>query len=301
MTDFKPMLAGKAKPEKLKFPLLVQPKLDGIRASVVDGKLLTRTLKEVPNRFIFNLLSRPEFEGLDGELIVGTPTALDCYRQTASGVMRESREPDYTYWVFDVWNSDKIYLDRFSELMERYGWFQPEARIQLVQPIMALDADDLAQHESKLVALGYEGAILRASDGLYKFGRGSVTKGDLLKLKRFEDSEAEILSVEEELHNANEATTNALGRTERSSHKANKIGKGTLGKMNVRDLHTGVEFSIGSGFDAAERADLWAARDQLPGKVAKYKHFPIGVKDKPRHSVFLGFREKGDMPDAAQV
>src|SRR6201984_1758025 len=103
MTAFKPMLAGKLDPAKLQFPVIIQPKLDGIRATVVGGKLLTRTLKEVPNRHIFNLLSKSEYEGLDGELIVGSPVADDCYRTTVSGVMSSDGEPDFTYNVFDLW------------------------------------------------------------------------------------------------------------------------------------------------------------------------------------------------------
>jgi len=31
------------------------------------------------------------------------------------------------------------------------------------------------------------------------------------------------------------------------------------------------------------------------GKILKYKYFDIGVKDAPRHPVFLGMRPKSDM------
>ena len=56
---------------------------------------------------------------------------------------------------------------------------------------------------------------------------------------------------------------------------------------------TGVEFEIGTGFTAAEREALWLAPPI--GKIVKYKFFPVGVKDRPRHPVFLGFREAEDM------
>ena len=32
-------------------------------------------------------------------------------------------------------------------------------------------------------------------------------------------------------------------------------------------------------------------RKGFTGRVAKVKSFPIGVKDKPRHPVFLGWRD----------
>jgi DNA ligase-1 len=35
-------------------------------------------------------------------------------------------------------------------------------------------------------------------------------------------------------------------------------------------------------------------RNGAIGKLVKYKYFAIGVKDAPRHPVFLGFRSKLD-------
>ena len=52
---------------------------------------------------------------------------------------------------------------------------------------------------------------------------------------------------------------------------------------------------IGTGFDAADRDDLWAEQDKLMGRIVKYKSFPVGVKDAPRHPVWLGFRHPDDM------
>ena len=109
------------------------------------------------------------------------------------------------------------------------------------------------------------------------------------------DSDAEVLSAFELEHNENEAKTNALGRTERSTAKAGKVLSGLMGGLNVRDCVTGVEFAIGTGFDANDRKVLWEQRDTLPGKLLKYKFFPSGSKDKPRHPVFLDWRSKEDM------
>ncbi len=301
MTDFKPMLACKADLSKLSYPLYVQPKLDGIRASVVNGRLVTRTLKAVPNAEIKAALSRPEFEGLDGELIVGDPTAADCYRRTSSFVMAGNKtgEP-WTFCAFDRWNSSLGFAGRYLTLVEWHGRAvaNGDVPIQIVPTFKAEDADALAKLEASLVAEGHEGAILRAPHAPYKFGRASKTRAELIKVKRFEDAEAEIIGVYEEQHNANVAVRNALGRTERSTAQAGKVGKGTLGGFYLRDLETGVEFKCGTGFDAAERADLWQewhAGTLKPGTFVKYKSFKIGVKEKPRHPVFLGFRSKEDM------
>jgi hypothetical protein len=73
--------------------------------------------------------------------------------------------------------------------------------------------------------------MLRDPNGPYKFGRSTRKEGYLLKLKRFCDSEAEVIGVVELMHNGNEAKTNALGRTERSTRKAGKTGMGVLGAL----------------------------------------------------------------------
>lgn len=289
---FKPMLAHSKSPdpEKLAYPVLVQPKLDGIRAFIREGKLLSRTLKPIPNREIRMALEGISFEGLDGELIVGDPTADDCYRRTCSFVMSESKtgEP-WTFFVFDKHDFDGPVEDRIAAITS----YASRPNIQPVTTMSAGGADELAELEATYLAEGYEGGIIRTLGSAYKRGR-SGKAGPLLKLKRYIDYEAEVVGVVEELHNGNEAKTNELGRTERSSHAENKTGKGTLGALTVRALngpHEGVEFKVGTGLTAAARASFWENRASLIGKVAKIKSFPVGTKDRPRHPVWLGWRD----------
>lgn len=97
------------------------------------------------------------------------------------------------------------------------------------------------------------------------------------------------------MHNDNEATTNELGHTARSGHQSGLRPANTLGALVVRDVESGVEFRIGTGFDQADRDSLWRAEGGVLGRIVKYKFFPVGVKEKPRHPVFLGFRDKRDM------
>lgn len=304
MTGFKPMLA--AVPAKIKYPIAVQAKLDGIRCSIVNGRPLSRTLKDIPNAEIRIVLSRPEFEGLDGELIVGSPTAPDCYRKTASFVMSESKTgADWHFYVFDIWNLSTRFEARFNDLARVVAHEQDRpmgafSRLRLVKAAWVYKAEELEELEASYVERGHEGVIIRDPNGLYKFGRASATKGELLKLKRYSDFEAEVIGVYEEQHNANRAMTNLLGRTERSSAAAGKVGKGTLGGLILR-RDDGVEFRCGSGFNAAERALIWheanhlfnleTGQPDIIGRFAKVKSFPVGEKDKPRHPVFLGFRD----------
>ena len=281
------MLASPADLNAVRYPIFASPKLDGIRASVVGGKLLSRTLKEIPSRHIFNILSQREFEGLDGELIVGSATSKTCYRDTVSGVMADNKTPDFTYHVFDQWNATGTFAVRRADLQYR---ITHDCMSRVFHQLL-LSRQMLDDYEATQVALGYEGVMLADPEAKYKFGRATTKGGELLKVKRFEDSEAVVLGMIEEQHNGNEAETNELGRTKRSSAKDGKTGKGSMGTLHVRDWKTGVEFHVGTGFTAADRATMW---ERPPiGQTVKYKFFPVGVKDKPRHPVFLGFRPLG--------
>ncbi|WP_025915542.1 ATP-dependent DNA ligase [Herminiimonas sp. CN] len=290
--SFKPMLAKEYDPAKLIFPCYASPKLDGIRASVVGGKLLSRSLKPIPNKHVYNLLSDKRFEGFDGELIVGDVTALNVFSNTTSHVMSHDKVFDFTYFVFDLHDCEMGFDVRYARLCRRehHG-----VNIVLLPQTRIHNEAGLAEYEAAQVEAGYEGVILRKIDGLYKYGRSTVNEGYLLKVKRFTDGEATIIGFEEQMKNDNEKTVNELGRSKRSSHQENKHGKGTLGALIVRDLVTDVAFNIGTGLDDAIRADIWAKREEHHGLVVKYKSFEVGVKDKPRHPVFLGFRDGRDM------
>jgi DNA ligase-1 len=261
---------------------------------VKGGRLLSRSLKPIPNIYIQTLLSKAGYEGLDGELIVGSPTAKDCYTKTVSHVMAiEKHSFNFKFFVFDKHDEPGMYLDRHARLEKIV--VKNSLSIELLKQSRIDDVEQLQAYEQKIITEGYEGVILRSFEGPYKHGRSTLKEGILLKLKRFTDSEAMIIGFVELQHNENEATTNELGATARSHKKGGMVAAGTLGALKVRDLKTGVEFEVGTGFDQRTRDELWATRNKLGGLVVKYKHFEVGAKDKPRHPVFLGFRSSIDM------
>lgn len=291
--DFKPMLACDHKPELLKFPYFASPKLDGVRAIVWDGKVYSRSKKLIPNAHVQRLFARKDYNGLDGELIVGAPNQPDTYRNTVSGVMSEDKMPDVTFNVFDhVEHATQGWMHRYT-IAKGIACRAGAPALTFLPHVLIADAETLDRYEAFCLDEGYEGVMLRSRDGLYKFGRATAREGTLLKVKRFADGEAEVLEVIEEMHNGNEATTSELGRTKRSSHKENKTGKGRMGALRVRDLVSGVEFNIGTGFTDSDK-DWWWLKGR-PGVLVKYKSLLIGVKDKPRHPVYLGMRDARDM------
>ena len=293
MKPFKPMLASPFDEALLKFPVLASPKLDGVRAIVRDGVVLSRALKPIPNKWVQQRFSH--LEHLDGELIVGKPYHPDVLRTTTSGVMRVEGEPDVSFYVFDHVASPEMpyrernhlaYLEAFKSKNVKLGTVP-------VNQVFIQTRESLSDYEADVLAEGYEGVMLRHPDAPYKFGRSTAREGYLLKVKRFHDDEFEIVGFEEEMFNANEATTSELGRTKRSSHKANKVPKGRLGALVLKYGDT--TFNCGTGFNDAERERIWAKRDGYLGKFAKIKYFAHGIKDVPKLPSFLGIRDVRDM------
>ena len=272
----------------VKYPVLVSQKLDGIRCLIIDGVAVSRNLKPIRNEHVQAIIGMPKYEGLDGELIVGDPFAEDCYRVTNSGVMSKDGEPDFIYYVFDRWD---LPLSGFAD---RLAATQPGDKIQRVHHQWAYCEADLLRIEEALLDKGAEGVMVRSLGGTYKYGRSTMKEGTLGKLKRFSEDEFLVVDFEERFHNANPATVNALGHTERSMHVENMIGRGDLGAL-VLETSEGKRFTAGSGFDDATRREIWGNKEKYVGRWAKVKHFPIGVKDLPRFPVFMGFRDENDM------
>lgn len=292
MTMIKPMLGIAVDTTKLVFPIYASPKLDGIRVIIKDNQVLSRNGKPIPNMFVQSLLK--SYHGLDGELIVGHPTHPNVFQLTTSGVMSVEGVPNVRLYVFDCWYAKGGIDTRYNEVL-KIVWDNPIADIEVVPQIIINSLEELYEFEEDCLEKGYEGVMLRYPNAPYKNGRSTVKEGALLKLKRFSDSEAVILGMEPLLRNHNEATKNALGLTERSSHKDNMVADDLLGSLHVKDYITGVEFSIGSGFTEEQRRDIWNRQEELKGSIVKYKYFEVGVKDKPRFPVFCGFRDKRDM------
>lgn len=302
--SFRPMLAATCDDMGgLALPGLVSHKLDGIRC-IIHPRLgpVTRNLKPIPNLYVRAKLKASWMPAFDGELIVGDPTNPASWNETSSGIMSEEGRPQFYYYVFDLVDCAPVmgFKKRFDELTRIVNKeFRREAPfIRLLAHWPVRNVKTLRDHEATAVRAGYEGLMFRSLDGPYKWGRASRTEGYLFKIKRVKDHEAKIIGFTEKLHNANAATTNALGYTERTSHKANKIPMNTLGALVVTakfdipgSLFDTVQFEIGTGYDDALRKRIWNERPKHMGRMVRFKFQKLSPDGKPIFPVFLGFRE----------
>ena len=277
---------------------LATQKLDGIRALLRNGKLVSRTFKDIRNNHIRKILEEVLPEGADGEIV-----CPGAFQATSSGVMRADGKPEFTYYMFDYvkHSLDTPYVERTQHMLQwmvdRGPVLEPGlAVIQILLPTIIKDRKHLDRFESTCLDGGFEGVILRTPDSPYKCGRSTAKQEWLLKLKRFSDDEATIIGFAEKMHNDNVATKDEQGHTVRSAHKENKRPAGTLGALIVKDIKTKIEFEVGTGFSDAQRQEIWDDQSKWTGLIITYRHFEIsGVKDKPRFSAYKGIRDKDDM------
>jgi len=304
-TTFKPMLSGTMKnPDLIKFPVIASPKLDGIRI-VVHPTLgpVTRSLKSIPNLHVRAMINALNLSYLDGELLVGDVYAPDAFNSTQSAVMSSAGTPDFTFVVFDSFeHPEKPYIERFAEATVKVAaanLVAPSVKIVMIENTEINTVNSLTFYELNSLLQGYEGVMIRQPDGPYKFGRSTERAGTLVKLKQYADDEAVVTGVEYLQRNNNVATTNALGRTERSSHKS---GKKTdyyeVGALIVEGLtgpYKGVTFKVGTGYTQAMRKQLADDSEDLVGKIVNYIYQDEGAKDAPRFPRFNGFRDPDTM------
>ena len=283
----KPMLAGNFDPKKAKFPYIATPKIDGIRFLMIDGVAVSRTFKPIRNKHIQSLLSQYLPDGVDGELTSG-----DTFQSSTSAVMTIEGEPEFKVWIFDYVNPDEEILPFYLRILNIPLNTLP-FDYELLSGTTIHSPKELERYEYICLHNGYEGVMLRDPNGTYKFGRSTVNDNILLKVKRFEDDEAELIAIEEKMSNQNVAEKDAFGHVKRSASLEGMVPMNTTGTLIVRNKD-GLEFGIGSGLDDKTREEIWNNKEKYIGKLVKYKYFPQGIKELPRHPVFLGFRDVED-------
>lgn len=293
----KPMLAVQVEDtSKVKYPVWASVKLDGLRMLVKDGVAYSRSMKPIPSKAVQELFGKVEYEGCDGELIYGGINDPLVFNKSTSFCMSKEipegmDKSQIRYFVFDKWNEQGNWEDRISKAIT--GW--PEtSQVHRLRHHLIEDEDTLLELEANVLANGAEGLILRPIDGKYKQGRSTLKEGLLLKLKRFCDEEAVVIGFEEKMHNQNEAKINETGHTSRSSYKDGLVPAGVLGALVVQSEKWG-EFKIGSGFNDAQRKEIWENKEKYLGQLVTFQFFNVGVLEKPRFPTYKSIRAEWDI------
>lgn len=296
--NFKPMLAYTIEDtSKESYPALLSVKLDGIRAIVVDGIVYSRSMKAIRSKAVQELFGKPEYNGLDGELLYGDWNAHNVFNVTTSVVMATDLKPIYdkskiSFVTFDWVLSEQAYATR-DILAQHIVDKSDNPQLFSLENMTANCEQDLLDFEQWALDQQYEGIMKKSPKMKYKQGRSTFKEQGVGKLKRFSDDEAVVLGFEEKLTNGNAAYTNELGRTQRSQSQEGMVGAGTLGAFICECK--GIKFTCGSGLDDATRKEIWENREQYLGKFIKFKYFAVGMLDSYRFPIFLGIRHEDDL------
>lgn len=291
MTISKVLLATNADLDKLQFPCLVSPKIDGIRCVTPGGIPKTRTMKDIPNDFIrrtFDNFTVGPYKGyandLDGELVtftgmVGSTRTLDDFNTIQSKVMSRDKQFPFELLVFDTFRDTMTpFYMRLHWAEERCQHMEGTGLIKLVPHVPCENRTELMEFEDYCIKQGYEGIMIRHPKGVYKQGRSTVKQGILLKLKRYEDIECTVIGWE------------------KNFTKDGDLIDGSLGALVVTCPEFG-RFNVGTGFTQQQRETFWRDRETLTNGLYQVtvKYQPAGMKDKPRFPVFKGWRHKDDI------
>lgn len=317
---FKPNLACDVDLDKLKFPCIVMPKIDGVRAINHHGVLYARSMKQHPNKYATEFFSQQILDGLDGEMAAELSTHKDLCRLTTSALSTISGTPFLVWHLFDYYcpaNINLGYSARLGMLQERVAQIKaacPEMGVHLmiVPSYWCENLEEYMELRAKFIEQGYEGTIVRDPNGKYKQGRSTVREGGYLRDKPFvHDAECELIEFVQGQSNNNDAKINELGMQYRSTEKAGMVPNGMVGSLTgriVNDIYhpvTGIMLfergdvvTVGPGeMKHPERKACWENRQDYIGKVFKFKFFPHGIKDALRFPTFKSWRDKTDMVD----
>lgn len=310
----KPQLAEDAILDKVKFPCMVQPKFDGVRAMNLDGTLTGRSLDPFPGTGITEYFSLSEFNGFDGEMVLGDNPAAERLCSLTTGAMGKfkgvTRMADLHWWVFDWITPATVglpYRERYELLRQRvedlgdpHVHLMPSAFVGTRELLDEIIANDSAH--------GYEGTIIRSPTAVYKEGRATKKDQELWRVKPWGDFEILVTGITEGNRNENEAKKNTLGRTERSSAQEGMVPNGQVGAIHgtvLKDfavnggekiIRAGTPVTAGSGkMTEVQAAHYFQNQHELIGQIAKVKTMTYGVKDLPRFPTFESLRLPQDM------
>jgi len=191
-----PMLAHtfQKRGHNIVYPCYVQPKLDGVRclAKKIDEetiKYYSRMGKEFNTleHLTSDLLKIMKVDQvLDGEIYSHDLTFQEMIR-----LVKKLRAKSILldYHVFDIVDTNMTFENRNAEL-ERLLDKVPTDSVWFVESKLISCVDDIKFMLSEYIKRGYEGLIVRNSNGKYKLKGRSA---DLQKYKEFQDEEYEII------------------------------------------------------------------------------------------------------------
>jgi len=310
---FKPQLAPNEEInlKELKYPLLASTKLDGIRIIFYKGKILTRSLKALPNRQLnekfepIRKFSEDNQYILDGEIYSHELNFQEIISFCMTDDLTDSKTVKKNGKILEIPTHLKFYMfdgikqDNFDEPFGmRYinnvcKWSKEfPILIQEVVHKVVNNAEEVNEFFEYVLDRDYEGLILRNPESSYKCGRGTVREANIFKVKPFCTIDGLIKGVVQstEVDPNAEKKINELGRSVTSKK---------LGDRNLIDKasafivgYEGKDVKVTLSMTDEEKKHVWEHQDEYIGKWVEYKYLKVGMKEDglPRHPTTIRMR-----------
>lgn len=263
---------------KIKYPCIIQPKLDGQRLMVdKDGNAWSKQGEplELPKHWVNVKKLAIRHGGLDGEIYAGLKHKGGLALQEIISAFRKPNENTrkLKYYVYDI-PSEASQEDRYQSLMQLEMEVGDENFNDVVvnAGIYVEDEQEANLEHFSLVEEKYEGSVYRNLDGIYEFDKRSY---NLIKRKPRQDGEAIVVSVTQD-----------------------KNEDGVLLCQAVNGKQTGVQFECLMRKDAHETVNYrkYSNALMLIGKAITYQYEDIGEdtekgRGKPQKPVGVAVRE----------
>ncbi len=238
-------------------PYICQPKFDGVRCRAIplqtgpkgNEYLLVSSeeniIYSVPH--INEELSGFELKDeLDGELYFHGMSFEEILSITSRTVNLHIDYRMMKFHIFDIVNEEPQ-MQRILKLEELRGL----SRVLPIAPFWLAESLDEVKHiYDKLIALKYEGIIIRHFQNIYECKRSTY----MMKFKPKKKDEYKIIGWKEEI-------------------SKDGIPKGRIGSL-IMSSQEDEEFSVSAGLDGDEKDRLWNIRNLLSGKsaIVHYQH-----------------------------
>ena len=320
-TTFLPLLAPNQEIDinKLSYPLLGSYKLDGCRLLPKDGRLVTRSLKNLPNKQLnekFEFLRKFSETNVmpDGEIYAhGIPFQfiVSCFMTqdyTAKSAIKNweklcvehdfnmSRQEVFDklkFYCFDVVYNEE-YSTPFEKRYRNLELLHIESDINnlcvRVDHKILNNPQEVEEYFQEALENGYEGLILRNPTGIYKFDRASIKQNIIFKYKPFVTTDTIIKGITQATQvNADaEKTVNEKGRSV-TSKKAGDRHLIEKAQGFIVEFE-GKELTVPIAMTDEQKKYIWTHQEEYVGKYIEYKYMAVGMKDVPRIPKFVRMR-----------
>lgn len=294
------------------FPVLVQPKLDGVRCGLdfdESGNVILRSstqeiITSVPhiNAEIEELCASYELTTplLDGELYIHGLSFEDIYSITGRTVNFHSEFTKIEFHCFDLISFHEPQFVRSMKLKDYFDVIPPSAPLKLVKTFPASSFDDIWNLYQAFLADGYEGIIVREINNLYLPRRSTQVmkfkpkKDDWYTVIGYKPLKGYVMSLSEVkqdiiksnilLYEELELKTDLSLRSFKPEYSAVEE-KPMIGALIC--LGSGGDtFDVGSGLTDKQRTELWG--QDLTGWLCHVEYQSVFPgTSKPRFPVFM--------------